>query len=86
MKKVYYLTSPTCVKCKIVSNWWNSFVENHTSFDFVVVDTSQTLDEARLFGVQELPGFVVVSEEGAMLGKITGSPYIDDLEDLLKKV
>lgn len=86
MKRVLYLTSPTCGKCKIVEKWWNEFVAEHTSFDFAVVDASASLEEARRYGVQQLPGFVVVDENGDMLSKMTGSPAADDLERMLSKV
>ena len=85
MKKVLYFTSPTCGKCKIVEKWWNEFVETHTTFDFAVVDTSASLEEARRYGVQQLPGFVVVDESGDLIDKMVGSPAAGELERMLMK-
>jgi hypothetical protein len=85
MKTVLYFTSPSCGKCKIVSKWWNDFVAEHTGYDFSVVDTSLTLEEAKRYSIQQLPGFVILDEKGAYLGKIVGSPSAGELDRLLMK-
>jgi hypothetical protein len=85
MKTVLYLTSPTCGKCKIVDKWWNDFVAEHSGYNFSVVDTSLSLEEARRYGVQQLPGFVVLDDKEKYLGKLVGSPAAGDLDRLLMK-
>jgi hypothetical protein len=85
MKTVLYFTSPSCGKCKIVSKWWNDFVVEHSGYNFSIVDTSLTLEEAKRYNVQQLPGFVLLDENDAYLGKMVGSPAAGELDRLLMK-
>lgn len=85
MKSVLYFTSPTCGKCKIVEKWWNDFVSEHTTYDFILVDTSLSLEEAKQYGIQQLPGFAIVDEDGTLLGKMVGSPSAGELDRMLLK-
>lgn len=74
MRTILYFTSPTCSKCKIVERWLSGFVEENSWADFTMIDTSKSLDEARKYNVSSLPGFVLVDEDGQMIGKICGIP------------
>lgn len=83
MRTVLYFTSPTCTKCKIVDTWWTSFVEGNSKYNYKIVDTAETLDEARLYKVGNLPAFVLLGEDGSYIDMVQGAPGRSALQALM---
>lgn len=84
MKRVLFFTGANCVKCKEVHKFWNEVVEGNTMFNYTLIDTGKTLDEARKYKVLALPTFLVVDGEKE-LDRISGFVSKKLLEDFLRR-